>query len=129
MNDVLNDEYINETYGKSSKNVPRDLFSLDTCVEVECPDYKGNRLSPQKRYKAAKWLSEYAPTRDQHKRLSLSDKAYLEIVDSLVGIVGEERLLRSDHVLPHFSKPGERRPTVAILGAFLMEFGCRYYPV
>ncbi|XP_063930429.1 FAST kinase domain-containing protein 5, mitochondrial [Zophobas morio] len=127
MNDVLNDEYINETYGKSSKNVPRDLFSLDTCVEVECPDYKGNRLSPQKRYKAAKWLSEYAPTRDQHKRLSLSDKAYLEIVDSLVGIVGEERLLRSDHVLPHFSKPDIILCKDQVSGEFVEPFGFENY--
>lgn len=106
LNKVLDNEYITEVYGKHIRNVPRELFSLDCCIEIDCPNYTGNRLEPKIKYKSVKWLSEYAPSRDQPKRLSTSDKYYLDIVDHVTVVVGEGNVT-SYHVLPHFSKPGK----------------------
>lgn len=106
MNDVLNERYIDEVYGKNPKLLPRELFSLDACIDVECPWYGGNRLSPLKKYKAAKWLTEFTPSHEQYTRLNASDKFYLDVVDCLGEIVGGGHFVGCDHILPHFTKSG-----------------------
>ncbi|XP_044260329.1 FAST kinase domain-containing protein 5, mitochondrial [Tribolium madens] len=103
INKVLDDEYISEVYGKSIRNLPRELFSLDCSLEIECQNYSGNRLDPSKKFKSVKWLTEYTPSHTQHKRLTLSDKLYLEVAQYITSVVGQD-CIRHYHVLPHFSK-------------------------
>jgi hypothetical protein len=37
----------------------------------------------------------------------MADKFYLSVVDHVTAVVGDQSLIRSDHVLPHFSKSGD----------------------
>lgn len=87
--------------------MPRELFALDCSIDVDCPDYKGNRLEPQMRYKAMKWFAEYAPTRDQYKKPSAVEKLFMDIVDHLSIVLDHNKdLFLIDHVLPHFYRAG-----------------------
>lgn len=74
---------------------------------MECPNYAGNRLDAKTRYRAAKWLSEFAPSYDQHKKLSAADKMFLDVVDHLKQLIGNDKLLTVQHILPHFPRAGE----------------------
>nr|CAI5862396.1 unnamed protein product [Callosobruchus analis] len=104
MDKVLNVEYITEVYGKSAKNVPRELFSLDCSIDIDCSDYNGNRLPKQLRYKAAKWVTEFTPTKDQIKKISAADQLILDTIDVTRNIVGGNNFLVIDHILPHFPR-------------------------
>lgn len=107
LDKVLNDQYINDIYGKTAKDVPRELFFLDCSVDVECPDYRGNRLSPTKRYKAAKWLTDWPPDNPSKKSLTTASKFFLDVYTNVKNTVGDEALMMVDHVLPHFNKSGK----------------------
>ncbi|KAB0791005.1 hypothetical protein PPYR_02805 [Photinus pyralis] len=104
MSKILDREYILELYGKSPKKLPREIFSLDVCIDVECPDYVGNRLDPTYRRKAAKWLVEYTPTLDQFKKLTAADRFVLDVTDAVAKMVNGNHNLHADHILPNFAK-------------------------
>ncbi|XP_031330039.1 FAST kinase domain-containing protein 5, mitochondrial isoform X3 [Photinus pyralis] len=106
MSKILDREYILELYGKSPKKLPREIFSLDVCIDVECPDYVGNRLDPTYRRKAAKWLVEYTPTLDQFKKLTAADRFVLDVTDAVAKMVNGNHNLHADHILPNFAKSG-----------------------
>jgi hypothetical protein len=40
--------------GKNNNKIGREILSLDMSVELECPDYNGNRLEPKLRNYLAK---------------------------------------------------------------------------
>lgn len=84
--------------------MPREIFFLDGSLQVECPDYTGNRLLPKTRYKAAKWHTEFTPSHDQWKKISIADQLILDTVDTITEYIGDKRYLYIEHVLPHFSK-------------------------
>ncbi|VEN62148.1 unnamed protein product [Callosobruchus maculatus] len=104
MDRVLNVEYITEVYGKSAKNIPRELFSLDCCIDIDCPDYSGNRLPKLLRHKAAKWVTEFTPTKDQLKKISAADQLILDTINVTGNVVGGNNFLLIDHILPHFPR-------------------------
>jgi len=104
INRVLDLEFITINYGKHAKMLPRELFSLDACIDIECPDYKGNRLPPNLKYKGAKWLTDFAPSYSQYKKLTASDQFFLDTVDTVKKIIGSEELMYIHHVLPHFTR-------------------------
>lgn len=106
MSRLLDTEFINETFGKSAKTLPREIFVLDKCIEIDCPTYINNRLDKVKSYKAAKWLTEFAPSYDQAKKLQSAAKFYLDVVDHVKLLVGGERKIFVNHVLPHFARAG-----------------------
>ncbi|XP_056633545.1 FAST kinase domain-containing protein 5, mitochondrial [Diorhabda sublineata] len=101
---IMDLEYIISVYGKGAKAIPREIFSLDRCIDIDCPDYTGNRLSPDLKYKAAKWLTEFTPSYDQWKKLSAIDKLILDTIDTVRSIVGDDRFMFIHHILPHFSR-------------------------
>ncbi|XP_019872649.1 FAST kinase domain-containing protein 5, mitochondrial [Aethina tumida] len=104
LDKVLDKTYIEDTYGKNIKCLPREIFFLDGSLQVECPDYTGNRLLPKTRYKAAKWHTEFTPSHDQWKKISIADQLILDTIDTITEYVGDKRYLYIEHVLPHFSK-------------------------
>nr|CAH7758563.1 unnamed protein product [Callosobruchus chinensis] len=104
MDKVLDVEHITELYGKGAKNVPRELFSLDCSIDIDCPDYRGNRLPKQLRHKAAKWVTEFAPTKDQFKKISSAEQLILDTIDVTRNVVGGDNFLKIDHILPHFPR-------------------------
>lgn len=93
--------------GKQAKLLPRQVFSVDACIDIECPDYTGNRLPPELKYKAAKWLTDWPPSHDQWKKLSRKDQLFLDTVDTIEKIVGSQEHLTVQHVLPHFPLAGK----------------------
>ncbi|XP_044764319.1 FAST kinase domain-containing protein 5, mitochondrial [Coccinella septempunctata] len=104
MDRVLDTDYIFSTYGKSIGNINRDIFSLDCCIDIECPDYKGRRLSPNLKYRLVKWLLEFIPSYDQYKKLTAYDKLHLDVEENLLSIVGNRDALKVDYVVPHFGR-------------------------
>lgn len=91
------------------KAFPRDLFSLDLCIDVELPDYKGNRLDRSDRSfrnKIAKWHIEYTPTRGQFKKLTAVDKFVLDVIEVVTKMVNSPDKLSVQHILPNFVKSG-----------------------
>ncbi|XP_060533693.1 FAST kinase domain-containing protein 5, mitochondrial isoform X2 [Cylas formicarius] len=94
MNKIFDEEYIKENFGKGAKNVPRLLYCLDVSARIDCPDYKGKRLSPNLAYKAAKWNTCYTPT---HDIILCKDK----LTDNFVEPVGFQRYIFGDVMIPH----------------------------
>lgn len=104
LNKVLDIEYIDKNFGKGTRSVPREIFSLNTCIDIECPDYSGNRLPPARKYKSVKWLLDWTPTHDQWKKLTKADQLVLSAIDAVKGIVKNEKLMYINHILPHFTR-------------------------
>ncbi|KAK9874377.1 hypothetical protein WA026_002724 [Henosepilachna vigintioctopunctata] len=105
MNRVLDQDFIKQTYGKGIGGIPRDIFLLDCSIEIECPDYEGNRLSPDLKYRVVKWITEDKPTYTPYASLTAYDKLYLDVEEHIKLVVGNKEFIRSDHVTPHFPRP------------------------
>lgn len=86
--------------------LPREIFSLDLSVEIECSNYHGNKLNPASKYKSAKWLTEFTPAYDQFKKLSASDKLVLDVIDNVTELAGSKNNLFIHQILPHYAKSG-----------------------
>ncbi|CAG9770167.1 unnamed protein product [Ceutorhynchus assimilis] len=127
LNRALDPEFIFKNFGKNAKMIPRELFSLDTCIDIECPDYKGNRLDTGLKYKCAKWQTEWAPSYDQFKKLSPKDKLFLDIKDLTEKIVGNKDFVMVQHVLPHFPSPDLIICKNTITGGFVKPEGLDRY--
>ncbi|CAG9865403.1 unnamed protein product [Phyllotreta striolata] len=104
LDKILDMEFIKTQYGKVPRNVPRDVLFLDCSIDIECPDYKGNRIPAAYRTRAIKYILEYIPSHDQWKKITLTDQLILNVIDSVKSIVGDEKLMFVGHVLPHFSR-------------------------
>lgn len=104
MDKILDREYIFDTYGKNFGNIGREIFTLDCCIDIECPDYRGNRLPPNLKYRLVKWLTEFIPIRNQEKKLTAYDQLHLDVIDNLIYIVGNKDAVKVDFVAPHFSR-------------------------
>ncbi|KAL3271081.1 hypothetical protein HHI36_021580 [Cryptolaemus montrouzieri] len=104
MDRVLDMEYIVQTYGKGIGAIHPDILSLDCCIDLECSSYKGNRLPPKIRYKLAKWVMETTPSIKQYAKLTAYDKLYLDAMNRIISVVGDEKAVKTDHVAPHFSR-------------------------
>lgn len=94
------------TLGKGARFLPRELLSLDASIDIECSEYKGNRLPVQLRHKATKWVVDYIPSYDQPKKISAADELFLHVIDTVKDIVKDENVIKIDHIMPHFSRAG-----------------------
>lgn len=103
MDHVMNPEYIKNVYGAQVKTTPRELYVLDSSIDIECPDYKGNRLSTKARLKACKWMTEYVPER-QKKNMTASDRLFFDTYDAVAELLGGETYLSNQYILPHFHR-------------------------
>lgn len=106
MNEVLDKDYIITVYGRTT--LPRELMVLDYSIEIECPDYKGNRLSEKSRNIVVKLTSEYAPSPEKTKQ-SIANKLFLKALKAVNNLIGDANLSLPLHVLPHFSKAGKQQ--------------------
>ncbi|CAH0548539.1 unnamed protein product [Brassicogethes aeneus] len=104
MDKFLDLEVMETCFGKGARNVPRELFVLDRSIDIECPDYIGNRLAPKLLYKAAKWNTDFVPTSDQFKKINSAEKLVLDTIDTVETIIGNKALILVDHVLPQYAK-------------------------
>lgn len=120
---ILDQEFIKEHFGKQ-KCVPRELFSLDSSIDIECPGYQGNRLNEKQRTKVSFYFTEYTPMLEQPKKHSLSDKLFLDVYDIIARIIGSEKYITAQHILPHFSKPGnfKKSTCLSVYFRFILTF-------
>lgn len=91
--------------GKKSKLLPRELYFLDLSSEIDFPEYKGNKWTLEMRKKAAKWMVDYLPD-DSKRNLSVTDKLYFNIINTLKAITGDSKYFRINHILPQYAKAG-----------------------
>lgn len=96
--------------------MPRELFTLDLSLEIECSNYNGNRLKPVTRYRSAKWLTDFTP-REGYKRLTATDKLMMDVTKTVADLVGGSQNIYVQHVLPHFAKSG--KAVTAVIETFI----------
>lgn len=106
MNEVLDKDYIYTVYGRTT--LPRELMVLDYSIEIECPDYRGNRLSDRNRNVVVKLTSEYIPLPEREKQ-SVANKLFLKVQRAVNNLIGDANLSVPLHILPHFNKAGKKK--------------------
>ncbi|XP_019408898.1 PREDICTED: FAST kinase domain-containing protein 5, mitochondrial [Crocodylus porosus] len=94
INYALNNEFI-QLINKTRFDLKRDLFTLDGSVEIECPDYKGNRLAPQFRQEATEVLLSFA------EREIYVKPEVQEVLAILENILGGPKYVKNHMILPH----------------------------
>ncbi|BET01977.1 FAST kinase domains 5 [Nesidiocoris tenuis] len=110
INRILSIEYLHAVYGKTNYSLGREALFIDASVELECPDYTGNRLPPDVRAYMAKRYCSFIP--DRNKKLTFHQKFEVEVMDTLKRLTGDQYstmyLLpnhpRADHVVRWDSK-------------------------
>lgn len=85
--------------------LPREQMVLDYSIEIECPDYKGNRLASRNRNKTVKFTSEHIPHPDNPKQTA-ANQLFLNVQSAVHGLTGDPELSSALHILPHFAKAG-----------------------
>lgn len=84
---------------------PRELFSLNYSTEIDLPNYNGSKWTTEMKIKSSKWLIDTLPENVKTKT-SAATKSILDVIDTLIRIVGSKELLYIGHVLPHYAKSG-----------------------
>ncbi|XP_077157309.1 FAST kinase domain-containing protein 5, mitochondrial [Paroedura picta] len=73
----------------------KDLFTLDGTVEIECPDYRGSRLSPELRQEMAGMLWEST------KKETCTRPEVKEALSLLEDMLGGPQYVKHHMILPH----------------------------
>ncbi|XP_006020970.1 FAST kinase domain-containing protein 5, mitochondrial [Alligator sinensis] len=94
INYALSNEFIQLT-NEAKFDLRKDLFTLDGSVEIECPDYKGNRLMPQLRQEATKILLSFA-----ERKIYIKPEVQ-EALAVLEDILGGPEYVKNHMILPH----------------------------
>lgn len=108
--DIYPTELINRTFDESflkyceECSVPdvfKHLIILDNSVEIERPDYQGNRLPQTIRKQCLQ-----VPHGTSSYTLELRNETRF-VVDSISQVIGERNCLRTSPILPHIRTPGD----------------------
>lgn len=91
---ALSPEFIQLTR-ESKFDLKKDLFTLDGTVEIECPDYTGNRLGPHLRQEVAEMLWNFA------KKDILAKLEVVEAHALLEDMLGGPQYVKTHMILPH----------------------------
>nr|XP_006139282.1 FAST kinase domain-containing protein 5, mitochondrial [Pelodiscus sinensis] len=91
---ALSAEFIQLTR-ESKFELKKDLFTLGGSVEIECPDYKGNRLTPQLRQEVTEMLWNSA------KKEICTKPDVTEAVSLLELMLGGPQYVKHHMILPH----------------------------
>lgn len=122
MNQFFDQDFIKDVYGK--QYLPRELMVLDYSIEIECPDYRGNRFAAKNRAAVVRLTSEYIPS-PEYRKQSLANKLFLNVQKAVTTLIKNPDLCMPLHVLPHFSKAGNTPQTNHKKRETLIVF-CRY---
>ncbi|NXA71927.1 FAKD5 protein, partial [Thryothorus ludovicianus] len=91
---ALREEFIQKTRG-SKYELHKDLFTLGKSVEIECPSYRGSRLSPQLCQEFTEMVSDFAE-REIYVRPEI-----VEATSLLESMLGGPEYVKSHMILPH----------------------------
>ncbi|KYO29528.1 FAST kinase domain-containing protein 5 isoform B [Alligator mississippiensis] len=94
INYALSNEFVQLT-NETKFDVKKELFTLDGSIEIECPDYKGNRLTPQLRQEATEAQFRFAEQKIYIKPEVQEALAVLE------DILGGPEYIKNHLILPH----------------------------
>lgn len=91
---ALRDEFVQKT--RSSKyELKKDLFTLSKSVEIECPSYQGNRLSPQLYEEVTEMVLNFAE-QEIYVRPEI-----VEATSLLESMLGGPEYVKNHMILPH----------------------------
>ncbi|NWU45368.1 FAKD5 protein, partial [Hylia prasina] len=91
---ALREEFVQKTRG-SKYELNKDLFTLGKSVEIECPTYRGSRLSPQLCQEFTEMASSFAE-REIYIRPEI-----LEATSLLESMLGGPEYVKNHMILPH----------------------------
>ncbi|NXS13944.1 FAKD5 protein, partial [Neodrepanis coruscans] len=91
---ALREEFVQKTRG-SKYELSKDLFTLGRSVEIECPTYRGNRLSPQLCQEFTDMALSFAE-QEIYGRPEI-----LEATSLLESMLGGPEYVKSHMILPH----------------------------
>ncbi|XP_034627394.1 FAST kinase domain-containing protein 5, mitochondrial [Trachemys scripta elegans] len=91
---ALSAEFIQLTR-ENKFDLKKDLFTLDGSVEIECPDYKGNRLTPQFRQEVTEMLWNSV------KKEICGKPEVTEALSVLEVMLGGPQYVKNHMILPH----------------------------
>ncbi|KFQ40555.1 FAST kinase domain-containing protein 5, partial [Mesitornis unicolor] len=91
---ALRNEFVQKTRG-SKYELQKDLFTLGKSVEIECPDYQGNRLSPQLYQEMTEMVLNFAE-QEIYVRPEIVEAASL-----LKSMLGGPEYVKNHMILPH----------------------------
>lgn len=106
ISNVLHKDFIAEAY-RDSPLSGRGLTVLDLSVEIECENYKGNRLNIQTKNMLIAEYQEQIPNLKNMLRLNFNQKYMFEVMCLIGQIRGGNNFIFTGHLLPHFVRAGK----------------------
>ncbi|XP_004634376.1 FAST kinase domain-containing protein 5, mitochondrial isoform X2 [Octodon degus] len=95
INVALSPEFVRLAQDRSKFELTKELYTLDGAVGIECPDYKGNRLSSHLQQEASANLWDLA-------RKDMNSKPeFLEALSFLETMLGGPQYIKHHMILPH----------------------------
>lgn len=106
ISNVLHEDFIAKAY-KNSTSKGRALKVIDLSVEIECENYKGNRLNTKTKNMLIAEYKEQIPDVKNMQRLNFNQKYMFEVMCIIEQIRGGKNFLFTGHLLPHFIRAGK----------------------
>nr|XP_051701170.1 FAST kinase domain-containing protein 5, mitochondrial [Oryctolagus cuniculus] len=95
INFALSPEFVRLAQERSKFELSKELYTLDGTVGIECPDYKGSRLSSHFQQEVSEKLWNLA------RKDMTSKPEFLEALFSLETMLGGPQYIRHHMILPH----------------------------
>ncbi|XP_007539597.1 FAST kinase domain-containing protein 5, mitochondrial [Erinaceus europaeus] len=92
---ALSPKFVRLAQEKTKFELVKELYTLDGIVGIECPDYKGNRLSTKLQQKGLEILWDLA------RKDMLAKPEFLEAVFLLESMLGGPQYIKHHMILPH----------------------------
>lgn len=106
ISNVLHEDFIAKAY-RDSLTSGRALTVLDLSVEIECENYKGNRLNTETKNMLIAEYKEQIPDVKIKHRLNFNQKYMFEVMCLIEQIRGGKKFVFTGHLLPHFVRAGK----------------------
>ncbi|KAJ9588112.1 hypothetical protein L9F63_018521 [Diploptera punctata] len=100
---VFTKEFLVNAYGRNKHKIGREILNLDCSVELECPNYTGNRLDTKTRDYLAKIYTDHIWEYEDllNRKLNSSNKILLEVYLAAIAVLGSEKKVHLGHLVPH----------------------------
>lgn len=101
---AMHPDFIKHTYGKNL--IGRELFHLDLSAGVDLD--RKSCLPEKSKMLLSKMYTRYPPKRG--KRLNVTDKFMMEVMEGVLDLFGNEKFYQVLHVLPQYERAGKYKP-------------------
>lgn len=107
ISQVLNKEFLNNTYGKTTFNYGKEVLVLNNSVEIFSTEQGIHRLTSNETVMLAKKYTDYMPSKDFIKQYNITEKSILDIMKILEQLRGGCDYFAADHILSHHQRGGK----------------------